>query len=194
MKKVSVQRETKETRIELSLGLGNEPGPISTGLPFFDHMLGAAAFHGRLGLSVSAQGDIDVDPHHLVEDVGIVLGTALLDWVTQEGPVARFAHEVIPMDDALSEVCIDASGRPYLVYRGALPQAYCGALDVAVFREFYQGLASYGRLNLHLEYRYGINSHHMVEAGFKALGRALGRAYAPLGSHVGPLSTKGSLV
>ena len=194
MSAVTVERRTKETEVNLSLEIGRAPGVISTGLPFFDHMLTAAAFHGRLGLAVEATGDIDVDPHHLVEDVGIVLGSALTKWVDASGPIARFGHAIIPMDDSLAEITIDVSGRSYLVYRGELPQQYCGTLDVILFREFFTGLALTSRANVHVEYRYGINSHHLVEAAFKAFGRAAHQAYTPLGKGAqGPLSTKGSL-
>ncbi len=194
MSDVTVKRQTKETSVSLTLDLGKAPGIISTGLPFFDHMLTAAGFHGTLGLAIDATGDVDVDPHHLMEDVGIVLGSALTKWADACGPVARFGHAVIPMDDALSEVTIDVSGRSFLVYNGELPQQYCGNLDVILFREFFTGLVLSSRANLHLEYRYGINSHHLIEAAFKAFGRAARQAYTPLDTdEKGPLSTKGSL-
>ena len=149
------------------------------------------AFHGGFSLQIEGKGDLEVDPHHLVEDVGIVLGTAFSRIVEDFGSVARFGHAVIPMDDALSEVTIDACGRPYLVYRADFPQARSGNFDMWLTREFFGGLATSARINLHAECRYGLNSHHMVESLFKATGKALSQAFAPVEG--APLSTKGSL-
>ncbi len=188
---VQVERSTKETEIRLRLQLDtDQPLTIETGVPFFDHMLHAMAFHGGLGLEVQARGDIEVDPHHLVEDVGIVFGQALAKAVDQHGPVARYGHAVIPMDDALSEATIDAGNRPYLVYRAEYPQPYCGAFAVELLREFFHGLAMNAAINLHLDARYGENTHHMCEALMKALGRAIAQAYR---RHDRVRSTKGSL-
>jgi imidazoleglycerol-phosphate dehydratase len=177
---ISVERSTKETTISVEIDFAGAPSiSVETGVRFFDHMLEAMAFHGAMECTIRASGDIDVDPHHLVEDVGIVLGEAVSRFVEERGPVVRFGQAVIPMDDALAEVVIDLSGRPYLVYRPVFPQPTIGAFDVSLIREFLQGFSSRGRLNLHAECRYGENSHHMVEALFKALGRALRIACAP---------------
>ncbi len=190
-RELQVERSTKETEIRLKLNLDNDRSlAIETGVPFFDHMLHAMAFHGGFGFELQARGDIEVDPHHLVEDVGIVFGTALAKAVSEYGPVARYGHAIIPMDDALSEATIDAGNRPYLVYRAEYPQPYCGQFAVELLREFFHGLAMNAAINLHLEVRYGENTHHMCEALMKALGRALAQAYR---RHDRVRSTKGSL-
>lgn len=143
-----------------------------------------------MACSIQGTGDIEVDPHHLVEDVGIVLGDAICAYVEETGPVQRFGQAVIPMDDALSEAVIDLCGRSYLVYHAELPQPRVGTFDVSLVREFLLGLTSHGRFNLHAICRYGENSHHMLEALFKATGRALGAACMPVAA---VRSTKGSL-
>jgi imidazoleglycerol-phosphate dehydratase len=187
----TIERTTRETGIRVELGLEG-PGEvkIETGLPFFDHMLRSMAFHGRFGLVIKAAGDVEVDPHHLVEDVGIVLGDALHACLEKAGSVERYGHSVIPMDDALSEVCIDVCDRPYLAYTAIFPQNRCGDFDIHLLREFLLGLANRARINLHVICRAGENSHHMAEALFKALGRALKSAYTPAASG---MSTKGGL-
>lgn len=185
-------RKTKETNISLAIDMeGSRGGNISMGLPFFEHMLNAMAFHGNFLLEVKAQGDIEVDPHHLVEDVGLVLGQTLADLRKGE-TLARFGHAVVPMDESLAEVCIDASGRPYLIYQANYSQERAGTFDIHLLKEFFHALAFKGGMNIHALCRYGENVHHMAEALFKALGRALGEAYTPL---KGPLllSTKGKL-
>ncbi|AFG38267.1 imidazoleglycerol-phosphate dehydratase HisB [Spirochaeta africana] len=199
MNPVTIERTTKETSISLSLAPGSRAVDgqtpqidITTGLPFMDHMLHACAFHGDWHLSIQARGDIEVDPHHLVEDLGIVLGSAILQLQEQLGPVTRYGSMLLPMDDALCEAVVDLCNRPYLVYNAQWPQPYIGSLDVSLFREFFYAVAMNARCNLHLIMRYGQNSHHIIEAMFKAMGIALSRAAAPL--HSGdPLSTKGSL-
>ena len=196
MGRVTVARQTRETQIELTLSAPEEGVPrredvvISTGVPFFDHMLNALFFHGGIAVSLRAEGDIEVDEHHTVEDVGIVVGEALRKLVAEHGPIARFGHEVVPMDDALAEVTIDAAGRAYLVYSASYPQSRCGSFDMSLVREFFQGLATSGRMNVHIDGRYAQNSHHLSEAIFKATGRALRQAYRPAG---GVASTKGVL-
>lgn len=190
---ITVERKTKETEILVSLQEAVALTPelsIDTPVPFFNHMLQAMLFHGGFGGSITGRGDVDVDPHHLVEDVGLVLGDALLELQERRGAVARFGHAVVPMDDALAEVTVDACKRPYLVYNVSFPQSYAGSFDISLAKEFFQGLSSRARINLHMETRYGENSHHMVEALFKACGRSLQMAYAASG---GILSTKGSL-
>ncbi len=147
------------------------------------------SFHGRFSLTVQGKGDLEVDPHHLVEDIGLVLGQAFSD-VLQKGPVARFSHAVVPMDEALSEVTIDVCGRPTLVLNASFPQPTAGTFDLSLLREFFNGLASQARISLHVDVRRGENAHHMAEAAFKALGRALSQAYAPAGAQ---MSTKGRI-
>jgi imidazoleglycerol-phosphate dehydratase len=184
-------RKTRETEISIELEFA-APGEISvdTGVPFFDHLLQAMAFHGQFSLKVHGRGDIEVDEHHLVEDTGIVFGEVLSRLLEAHGPVRRYAQAVIPMDEALSEVVIDVSGRPCLVFAGNFPQERIGSFQSILLREFLAGLASRGRLAVHAHLRYGENSHHMAEALFKALGVALGRAYAPTAS--AEMSTKGT--
>ncbi len=185
----SVRRETKETKIEIRGDLQTSYEPtVNTGLPFFDHMLTAMAFHGRFGLSVEASGDIDVDAHHLVEDTGLVLGDVLAEIAEQE-PIERFGHAVVPMDDACGEVTVDFGGRPYLAYRVEFPQPRAGSFDLSLFREFFNALAIRSRANIHLEGRYALNGHHLAEALFKALGLALRQAMRR--RDAGGMSTKG---
>lgn len=134
---VRIIRKTRETEITLELDLArNEPISISTGIPFFDHMLHAMSFHGGFSLNLTAHGDLEVDPHHLVEDTGLVLGDALRQWVTEHGAVMRFGHSEIPMDDALSRVVIDVCERPFLVLNVEWPQPCSGTFDMELFREF----------------------------------------------------------
>lgn len=191
------ERKTAETDISLTLTLGSLENPaarpeIRMDLPFFAHMLTAMAFHGGFSLKLAASGDVDVDPHHLVEDVGLVLGEAFREIRKKSGPFKRFGHSVVPMDEALSEVTLDVSGRPYLVYRAEYPQDRAGDFSLSLIKEFLQALAVRGEMNIHASCLYGENGHHMAEALFKALGRALGQAFTPAeGQNV--LSTKGSL-
>ena len=145
-------------------------------------MLTAMSFHGRFSLTVEGKGDIDVDPHHLVEDVGLVLGQAFPPCFEKSGSVARFGHSVIPMDEALSEVTIDVCGRPTLSLHASFPQPTAGTFDLSLLREFFGGLASQARISLHIEIRRGENSHHMAESAFKALGKALQTGICP-GKH-----------
>jgi imidazoleglycerol-phosphate dehydratase len=186
-----VARETKETRISAALTLDTREGTsIDTGLPFFDHMLHAMAFHGGFRLEVTAGGDTHVDPHHVVEDTGLVIGECFSKILAESDSLVRFGQAVVPMDDALSEAVVDAGGRPYLVYDADYPQAYSGDFQMALFGEFFWALSVRARCNLHLLCRYGTNSHHMVEALFKALGRALGQSFSLRGDEAG-MSTKG---
>jgi imidazoleglycerol-phosphate dehydratase len=190
-RRAEITRNTKETRITVTLDLDtNTPVDATTGLPFFDHMLTAMAFHGGFSVSIRAEGDLDVDPHHVVEDTGLVIGACLEEIFRDGGPVKRFGHAVIPMDEALAEATIDVCGRPTLVYRADLPQDYAGDFPLWLMREFFSGLSMGARLALHLECRYGENAHHMIEALFKALGKALGYAYGS-GQHA--MSTKGMI-
>ena len=188
----TITRTTKETDVTITVTLdGTADQQISTGLPFFDHMLTALAFHGRFGLAVSATGDVAVDPHHLVEDTGIVFGSCLEQIFREGGPVSRFGHAVIPMDEALGEATIDVCGRASLHYLGEFPQDYSGEFPMWLFREFFLGLTLSSKTAIHLECRYGENAHHMIEALFKALGKALSAAYSPA-TEPG-MSTKGTI-
>lgn len=189
----TVERKTAETDIRLTLNLSeSRPISISTGVSFFDHMLHAMSHHGGFSLSVQASGDTEIDQHHLVEDVGLVLGDALVQIRDSAGAITRYGHSVIPMDEALSETTLDVCNRAFLSFRGEFPQEYCGAFHVVLVREFLQALANRGALNLHAELRYGYNSHHMCEALFKSLGRSLAEAFRPRDEHQNPnMSTKG---
>ena len=185
-----VERTTKETSIVVELDI-DTPGQVevATPVPFFDHMLHAMAFHGGFSLRVQATGDTEVDDHHLVEDTGIVLGQCL-QRISARQPVVRFGSALVPMDDALAEVVVDAGGRGYCHYDARFPQARVGSFDVSLVREFVVAIAVHARLNLHAMVRHGLNSHHMIEALYKALGRALFAAYRPAAT---VRSTKGSV-
>jgi imidazoleglycerol-phosphate dehydratase len=190
-----VTRETNETAITVSLVMDEVREPkVSTTLPFLDHVLASCAFHGGFGLVIQASGDTEVDPHHLVEDTGIVLGSCFDQILRDGGPVNRFGHAVMPMDEALSEVTVDVCGRPTVIYRADYPQPYAGSFPLWLFREFFAGFANGAAVALHAECRYGENSHHMVEALFKAFGKALHQAYERSdGQSVGEMSTKGRI-
>ena len=191
-REITRERNTRETQIRLTLKLDSPEEPkIETPVPFFNHILSSMSFHGGFGLSLVADGDVEVDPHHLVEDTGIVLGDALRESIERFGPVRRFGRAVIPMDEALSSVTLDASGRPFLVLKAVFPQEYAGEFPLCLVKEFLIALSSRGGLTLHGECSYGENSHHMAEALFKALGRALGEAFRPAAGSV--VSTKGLL-
>ncbi len=189
---ISLQRTTKETKIELELDMGAAlPPQIRTPLPFFDHLLSSMAFHGRFYLGLKADGDVEVDPHHLVEDVGLVLGMALHQYQQGLNGFERFGHAVVPMDESLSEVSIDVCGRPVCVYTANYPQMRAGQFDLWLIREFLLALSQKAQIALHARCRYGENAHHMVESLFKALGRAMAAAYRNTGGEVP--STKGLL-
>jgi imidazoleglycerol-phosphate dehydratase len=189
-RKVSIERKTRETDISVTLDPeSSEPPAVGTGVPFFDHMLSSMAFHGRFHLAVNGTGDIDVDPHHLVEDVGLVLGQAF-SAILEKGSVLRFGHAVVPMDEALSEVTIDVCGRPTLALHADFPQPRIGTFDLSLMREFFTGFCSQARISLHVDVRRGGNSHHMAESAFKALGRALRQAYSADDSE---MSSKGRI-
>jgi len=192
-RRVETERATRETRVSVGLDMdGPGASSLETGVPFMDHLLGAMAFHGGFQLTVNAAGDLATDPHHLVEDIGIVLGTALAETVTRHGAVARFGWSVIPMDEALAEVAMDVCGRPTAVLDLEFPQPSVGSFDVALLREFLNGLVSTARISLHVTVRRGQNSHHVAEAVFKALGRAAGQAYRAAPGAAGGMSTKGT--
>lgn len=191
-RKVEIERKTKETDISLSLDIDGGSISISTGLPFFDHLLTAMTFHGDIGIDLKAKGDLKIDPHHLVEDTGLVLGAALKKTVDTYGAVKRFGNTVIPMDEALSEITLDVCGRPYLVYNADYPQEYSGQFQMALVKEFFIALSNAAGMALHANCRYGDNSHHMVESLFKALGKTIKVSYR-LTSSDKIMSTKGKL-
>lgn len=169
-----IQRKTKETSIEIEVNLdGTGQAEIDTNMGFFDHMLDHIARHGLLDLRVVADGDLHVDPHHTVEDTGICLGQALLQALGTPKGITRYSHAVVPMDEAKAEATIDISGRPFLVFRGPLPQGSPGGFDAELGEEFFRAVAVACRMTLHMELHYGSNLHHCLEALFKAFGRAL---------------------
>jgi len=191
----SVERSTKETQIRLDLELdGAGQAEISTGVGFFDHMLDLLARHSLIDLTVAAQGDLQVDAHHTVEDVGIVLGQALNETLGDRAGIFRYGHAVVPMDEARAACAIDVSGRPYCAYGGlALPPGDIAGFEHEAAEEFFRAVASAARLTLHLEIQAGTNAHHMIEACFKAFARALRVAVAVDPSEPGIPSTKGTL-
>jgi len=193
VRKASVTRETRETRIQLDVTLGGGAVEISTGLAFVDHMLEAFARHGRFGLVIQAQGDLEVDAHHTLEDLGLTLGRALKEALGDKASIRRFGSAYVPMDEALARVVVDLSGRPHLAYRVTPPSPVCGGFDSRLFHEFFQALANAGALTLHLDLLAGAEVHHAFEALFKAFGRALAEAVALDAGVQGVPSTKGVL-
>ena len=191
-----IDRKTTETQITIRLDLdGRGEQTITTGMPFLDHMLAQVARHGHFDLSVEATGDLAVDFHHTVEDLGIALGEAVSQALGDKAGIVRYGAARVPMDDALASVVMDLSGRPFLVFQAPqLKGERVGDFDLDLVREFFQGLTNHLRANLHVQVEYGQNPHHMVEAVYKALGRALDQATGldPRLSGVVP-STKGSL-
>ncbi|WP_024334440.1 imidazoleglycerol-phosphate dehydratase HisB [Desulfotignum balticum] len=189
-----VSRQTRETKIEIHLNLdGSGRADISSGIPFFDHMLTAFCVHGRFDLKLMATGDLDVDLHHTVEDVGLVLGQALSDALGDKTGIQRFGDSCVPMDEALSRVTIDLSNRPYLVYHFPDNLKSGTAFDAHLAKEFFQSFCVKGGLNLHINADYGVNEHHVLESIFKAMGRALHQATWKTDSAGRPLSSKGML-
>ena len=191
MRTAQITRETKETRIDLGLCLDGGPVEVHTGIGFFDHMLTALAFYGGLGLELTAQGDLEVDGHHTVEDVGIVLGQALSRALGDRKGIRRFASACIPMDEALCFTALDFSNRPFLVFDAEMPQPMIGDYDSCLTEEFMRALAINSGLTLHMKALYGKNAHHITEALFKSLGVAIKDAVQVTGA--GVTSTKGVL-
>lgn len=187
----TVTRKTKETDVTVKLDLAGGGVSVSTGIGFFDHMLTALGFYSGFGLELTAQGDLHVDGHHTVEDVGIVLGQALKQALGDRDGIARFATAFVPMDEALARVVLDISSRPYLVCDAAMPQERIGDYDSCLTQEFLRAFAVNAGLTLHVAVLYGANAHHITEAIFKALGMALKQAAAVSGR--GATSTKGTL-
>lgn len=190
----TISRNTRETRIELSLDLdGSGKADIATGVGFFDHMLELLATHSLFDLSIKAAGDTHVDDHHTVEDVGIALGQAIDQALGDRKGVTRFAEAAVPMDEALGRVTLDLSGRGYLVYRAALATEKTGRFDTELVEEFLRALATNARLTLHVESPWGANTHHVSESIFKALARALRMATRIDPDRAGVPSSKGVL-
>jgi imidazoleglycerol-phosphate dehydratase len=191
----SVERNTNETQISIQLNLdGTGQSSLKTGLPFFEHMIDQIARHGMLDLTIDAKGDLEIDAHHTVEDVGITLGQAFSQAIGDKKGVVRYGHAYVPLDEALSRVVIDFSGRPGLEFRVQFPRARVGDFDVDLTHEFFQGFVNHANVSLHIDSLFGMNSHHIAETIFKAFGRALRMAATPDERMQGIIpSTKGSL-
>jgi imidazoleglycerol-phosphate dehydratase len=188
------QRKTKETQIRAEISLdGSGQYDIATGIGFFDHMLTLMSVHGLFDVSLTAHGDIEVDYHHTVEDVGLVLGGTISQALGDRRGIVRYGQAVIPMDDALAEVSIDLSNRPYLVFRMPENMPRQGDFEVSLAKEFFRAVSQQGGMNLHITIAYGENWHHMIEAVFKGFGRALRQAVAMDPRMKGVPSSKGSL-
>ncbi|MGD8588401.1 MAG: imidazoleglycerol-phosphate dehydratase HisB [Chromatiales bacterium] len=191
-----VERNTLETRISIKLNLdGSGLGRFQTGVPFLEHMLDQVARHGLIDLDIQAEGDLHIDAHHTVEDIGITLGQALAQALGDKKGIRRYGHAYVPLDEALSRVVVDFSGRPGLEYHVAFTRAAIGGFDVDLFLEFFRGLVNHAGMTLHIDNLRGVNAHHQAETIFKALGRALRMALEVdprMAGHVP--STKGTLV
>ena len=191
-RKAKIQRKTNETDIRVELNLdGQGRYTLNTGVGFFDHMLAHLSKHSRIDLIVEARGDLEVDAHHTIEDVGIAMGEAMIEALGDKKGIARYGHSVVPMEDAKADVTIDLSGRPYLMFRAAFNTEKIGDFDVECIEEFLRSFSTVGKFNLHAEVPYGNNSHHIAEAIFKAFGQALGAAVKIVGTDIP--STKGRL-
>ncbi|NOQ66867.1 MAG: imidazoleglycerol-phosphate dehydratase HisB [Desulfobacterales bacterium] len=190
----TIHRKTKETDIKLNLKLdGQGITSIQSGVSFMDHMLTLFGVHGFFDLDVKGTGDIEVDDHHTVEDLGICLGQALKQALGDLSGICRYGFSVIPMDEALAQVAVDISNRPYLHYEAPIKDQKVGTFDTALAKEFLRAVSLHAGLTLHVKVLHGDNAHHIIEAVFKALGRALGQAVSLEPRTSGPLSSKGSL-
>lgn len=192
VRSAAVERKTKETEIFVAVDLDGGNISIDTGIGFFDHMLTALAMHSGFGLTVKAKGDLNVDCHHTVEDTGIVIGQALGKALGDKSGIKRYGSFYIPMDEALAFSSIDVSGRPFLVFNAQMPQATVGEFDCCMTEEFFRAFAFNAGITLHIKCEYGSNSHHIIEAIFKAVAHALGCATKKTQSGK-TLSTKGVL-
>ncbi|MEN6396161.1 MAG: imidazoleglycerol-phosphate dehydratase HisB [Methanoregula sp.] len=192
MRKVTIARETKETKISLTLNPdGTGKVSVETGIPFFDHMLTGLAKHGGFDLTCRATGDLGVDCHHTIEDVGIVIGDAVRQSIGDGRGIRRFAHAIIPMDESLAQVALDCGGRGYLVYAGTFGNKTLGNIPSDLFEHFFYSLCMHAGITAHITFS-GRNDHHQCEAAFKAFGIALGDAMAKSGKTKGIPSTKGT--
>ncbi len=190
-----VERNTLETQIKIELNLdGTGLANFITGVPFLDHMLDQVARHGLIDININAKGDLEIDAHHTVEDIGITLGQAFAKALGDKKGIVRYGHSYVPLDEALSRVVIDFSGRPGLFYEVDYPRGMIGSFDVDLFREFFQGFVNHAGVSLHIDNLKGSNAHHVAETIFKALGRAIRMAITadPRMTGIMP-STKGSL-
>ena len=190
----SVSRDTLETQINVAVNLDGEgTSTLDTGLPFFEHMIQQVARHGLVDLKIDAKGDLEVDAHHTVEDVGIALGQAVAKAVGDKKGITRYGHAYVPLDEALSRVVVDFSGRPGLAYEVEFVRPRVGAFDVDLLREFFQGFVNHAQVTLHIDNLKGGNAHHQAETIFKAFGRALRMALTPDPRSQALPSTKGTL-
>ncbi|MCF6355100.1 MAG: imidazoleglycerol-phosphate dehydratase HisB [Candidatus Polarisedimenticolaceae bacterium] len=190
-----IERNTLETQVSIKLNLdGTGAAKLETGVPFLDHMLDQVARHGLIDLEIKAAGDLEIDAHHTVEDIGITLGQALAKAVGDKSGIRRYGHAYVPLDEALSRVVIDLSGRPGLIYEVNFPRARIGEFEVDLVQEFFQGFINHAAVTLHIDSLRGSNSHHIAETLFKAFGRALRLALEADSRMQGQLpSTKGAL-
>ena len=194
MRKAEITRKTSETDIKLTINIdGKGDSKIDTGIGFFDHMLTGFAKHGFFDLNLTCKGDLQVDPHHTVEDCGIVLGTALKDAVADKKGLARFGYFILPMDDALCLCSIDLGGRPYFAFDCEFPTDKVGDMDTELFKEFFAAISYSAMMNIHIKVLAGDNSHHIAEAMFKAFAKALDEATTVDARIKGVQSTKGVL-
>ncbi|HKP34578.1 MAG TPA: imidazoleglycerol-phosphate dehydratase HisB [Sphingomicrobium sp.] len=195
MRKAEIQRDTKETQIFVAVDLdGSGKSQLASGIPFLDHMLDQVARHGSIDLTVRAKGDLEIDAHHTVEDIGITLGQAFAKAIGDKSGVRRFGHAYVPLDEALSRVVIDFSGRPGLDYHVKFTRGLIGEFDVDLVHEFFQGFVNHAQVTLHIDNLRGDNAHHQCETMFKAFARALRMAAEPDPRAAGVIpSTKGSL-
>ena len=190
----SISRKTKETNINIDINLdGSGNSDIATSIPFFDHMLTLFTVHGFFDITIKASGDIDIDFHHLVEDIGLVLGAAFSQALGNRKGILRYGEGAVPMDEALSRVNVDLSNRPYLVYNLPSKINVKGVFDAYLAKEFFRAFCVKGGLNLHINTQYGDNEHHILESIFKAMGRAMNQACTIDSKISGTLSSKGSL-
>ncbi len=194
MRMAELTRKTSETAISVAVGLdGTGVAKIATGVGFFDHMLDQLARHSLIDITLSAKGDTHIDDHHTVEDCGIALGQAITRALGDKAGIRRYGHFVLAMDDAQVACALDLSGRPYLAWNVAFPTPKIGSFDTELVREFFQALSTHGGITLHLDLNHGLNSHHIAEAAFKAVARALRMAVEPDPRQSGIPSTKGVL-
>lgn len=195
-RKAIVERKTKETDVRVKINLdGKGEYRINTSIPFIDHMLSLMARHGHIDLDVDAKGDIEVDYHHLIEDIGIVMGEAIKKALGEKEDIRRYGESLTPMDESLAQIAMDISGRPYLVYKVRTPRAGARIRDIAVslFEDFFRALTNHAGMNLHIILHYGRDPHHIFEAIFKGFGRALQKAVSIHAKKIGIPSTKGRL-
>jgi len=193
-REAQIQRTTRETSIQLAINIdGTGEADLHSSIPFLDHMLEQISRHGLIDLRLQAKGDLAIDDHHTVEDIGICLGECLYQAVGNKAGIARYGHAYVPLDEALSRVVLDFSGRPGLVYHVDFPKHTVGRFDLDLFREFFQAVSNHARMTLHIDLIRGENSHHIIESIFKAFGRALRMGLAHDVRQQGIPSTKGSL-